>query len=150
MLKSPDKENKMRTLTPGLLLTLAALAQTPGPKPIGTISELMIQIVYPTSDALFYVSREPPKDQKSWNDLQSKALMLAEAGNLLMTPPRARDDRWMADAKRMVDAGAAAFKAAKAKDMDAILALNDAIYTSCVTCHEHYRQGYGARRQTAK
>ena len=140
----------MRTCMIVLLLGFGATAQTPGVKPVGTLSELMIQIIYPTSDALFYVARDPPKSEKDWSDLQAKALTLAEAGNLLMTPPRARDDRWMADAKLMLDAGAAAFKAAKAKDMDAILGLNDAIYTSCVTCHQHYRSGYGARRQPEK
>ena len=71
-------------------------------------------------------------------------LMLAEAANLLMMPGHARDqDRWMADAKLMRDAGAAAFKAAKAKDVKALEAVNDSLYQSCTTCHMHYRPNYG-------
>ena len=130
-----------------LILGVAGLAQAPATKPVGTMSELMIQMIYPTSDALFYVNREPPKDDKGWQELQRNALILGEAGNLLMMPGRARDDdRWMKDAKLLVDAGAAALKAAKAKDMEAILGLNEQLYQSCVTCHTDYRQGYGKRR----
>jgi cytochrome c556 len=61
-----------------------------------------------------------------------------------MMPGHARDqDRWMTDAKLMRDAGAAAFKAAKAKDVKALEALNDSLYQSCTTCHMHYRPNYG-------
>jgi hypothetical protein len=48
------------------------------------MSQLMIDIIYPTSDAVFYIGREPPKTDKEWNDFRGQALMLAESGNLLM------------------------------------------------------------------
>ena len=63
-----------------------------------------------------------------------------------MMPGRARDQgRWMDDAKLMLDAGRAAFRAAKAKDVAALDALNDQLYTSCTSCHQHYRPNYGRR-----
>ena len=106
----------------------------------------MVKIIYPTSDAVFYITTRTPTDQLAWNDLQAKTLMLAESGNLLLLPIYARDqDRWMKDAKLMLDAGTAAFKAAKAKDLPALEALNDQLYESCVTCHQHYRANYGKR-----
>ena len=72
--------------------------------------------------------------------------MLAESANLLMMPGRARDQgRWMKDARLMLDAGWAAFKAAKAKDVPALEALSDQMYESCTTCHQHYRPGYGKK-----
>mgnify|MGYP002151323480 FL=1 len=46
----------------------------------------------------------------------------------------------------MRDAGLAAFKAAKAKDVKALDELNDQLYQSCVTCHLHYRPNYGRGR----
>jgi cytochrome c556 len=111
------------------------------------MSELMIRIIYPTSDAVFYITTRAPNDDSAWNELQAKTLMLAESANLLMMPVHARDqDRWMKDAKLMLDAGAAAFKAAKARDLGAIEALNDKLYQSCVTCHQHYRTNYGRGR----
>jgi hypothetical protein len=114
------------------------------------MSEIMIDLIYPTSDAILYVETRAPKNDVEWNELRAKALTLTEAANLLMMPGRARDqDRWMADAKLMLDAGAAAFRAAKAKDLDALIALNEQVYVSCTTCHGHYRQSYGRGRSSA-
>jgi hypothetical protein len=123
-------------------------AQSPAPasdlKVIGTMSELMIRIIYPASDAVFYITTRTPESDVQWGELQGQTLMLAEAANLLMMPGHARDqDRWMTDAKLMRDAGAAAFKAAKAKDVKALEAVNDSLYQSCTTCHMHYRPNYG-------
>lgn len=110
------------------------------------MSELMTKIIYPTSDAIFYVPTRVPKNDIEWNELAAKALMLAESGNLLLLPGRARDqDRWVTDTKLMIDAGNAAFKAAKNKDLAALTALNDALYASCVTCHADYRKTYRRR-----
>jgi hypothetical protein len=115
-------------------------------QPAGTISELMIKIIYPASDAIFYITTREPKTEAEWGELQGKALSVAESANLLMMPGRARDqDRWMADARLMLDAGRAAFRAAKAKDVAALDALNDQLYTSCTSCHQHYRTNYGRR-----
>ena len=106
----------------------------------------MVKIIYPASDAIFYITTREPKTEAEWGDLQGKALAVAESANLLMMPGRARDqDRWMQDAKLMLDAGRAAFRAAKAKDVAALDALNDQLYTSCTSCHSHYRSNYGRR-----
>ncbi|PYS05718.1 MAG: hypothetical protein DMG12_06560, partial [Acidobacteria bacterium] len=53
---------------------------------------------------------------------------------------------WIKDAKLLVDVGAAAYKAARAKDMDGILALNEQLNTACVTCHQDYRPNYRRRQ----
>lgn len=130
-----------------IFLAGAALAQAPSFQPVASVSELMISIVYPTSDTLFYIERSPPKTDVEWNLVRNQALTLAESGNLLMMPSRAKDQAgWMKDAKLLVDAGSAAYKAAQAKDMTAILALNDQLYTACTRCHADYRPGYGERR----
>jgi len=128
----------------------AGAGQVPAPKPaqspVGTMSDLMVKIIYPASDAIFYITTRTPSTDAEWVELQGKALMVAESANLLMMPAHMRDeDRWLADAKLMKDAGAAAFKAAKAKDVKALDELNDALYQSCVTCHQHYRPNYGRR-----
>jgi hypothetical protein len=125
-----------------------AIAQAPAPyQPVGTMSQLMVDIIYPASDAIFYVDRDAPKNAAQWNALQGTALTLAESGNLLMMEGRARDQGdWMKDSKMMVDAGAAAYKAARARSLDGLLAVNDQLYQACVTCHQQYRPGYGKRR----
>jgi hypothetical protein len=124
----------------------AASSPVPTVRPVGTMSELMIKIIYPYSDAMFYIGRAQPKNDVEWEDLQGKALALAELGNLLMMPGRARDqDRWLRDARLLVEAGAAAYKATKDKNVDAVLALNEQLVDSCTTCHMHYRPNYGRR-----
>jgi hypothetical protein len=126
----------------------AAMAQSASDRPptrnIGSMSDLMVKIIYPASDALFYIESRTPKTDAEWNVLEGQALMVAESANLLMMPGRARDQKqWMSDAKLMLDAGAAAVKAAKEKNVEAISALSDQLMESCTSCHRHYRPNYG-------
>ena len=129
-------------------ITALAIAQAPSSfQPVGNMSQLMIDIVYPTSDAIFYVERSAPKNDREWNVLRATALTLAESGNLLMMDKRARDQGdWIKDSRALIDVGAAAYKAAQAKDLNAIIALNQQLYTACVTCHEQYRPTYRRRQ----
>lgn len=110
------------------------------------MSDLMVQMIYPTSDAIFYISTRTPKTDQEWLELQGKTLTLAESANLLMMPSRARGrDQWIKDSQLMLDVGAAAFKAAKAKDVAALEALSDQLLESCTTCHQHFRPNYGKK-----
>ncbi len=107
----------------------------------------MVDFIYPASDAVFYIGSRTPATSEAWMALQAQTLMLAESANLLMMPDRARDqDRWMADAKLLLDAGEAAYRAAKDRDLAALEALSDQLYESCVTCHRNYRPDYGRPR----
>jgi cytochrome c556 len=138
-------------LLAGMLLAQAPPAQPPTAKAVGTMSELMIDVIYPTSNAVFYLFREPPKNQVEWDNFKTQALTLAESANLLMMPSRARDqEKWMADAKLLWDVGNKAYRAAQAKNLDAVNALNDELNTACVTCHMDYRQAYGRRNTGVK
>lgn len=140
-----------------ILLAAAAVSQAPssaasqsspptGPKPVASMSELMVKIIYPYSDAIFYVEREAPKNEGEWMALETKTLTLAEIGNLLMSPGRAyNQDQWMKDAQLLVNAGNTAYKAARARNLQALIDLNAELYESCQSCHEHYRPGYRRR-----
>jgi hypothetical protein len=138
-------------LMAGAVLAQAPPAQLSAPgdpslKSIGTMSELMVDIIFPTSNEIFYVGRNEQKTEKDWLSLQTNALMLGESANILMAENRARDkDRWMKDARLLREVGDKAFKAAKARDLDALKALNDDLYEACQSCHEHYRPGYRRR-----
>lgn len=132
-----------------VLVVAGAVVQAPPPpvmRPVGTMSDLMVKILYPASDAVFYIATRAPTTEVEWNDLEGKTLMLAEAANLLMMPSRARDrDRWMDDAKLLLDAGEAALAAAKKRDLAELEGLNEQLYRSCTTCHQHYRSNYRRR-----
>ena len=130
----------------GASLAQAPAVSPPGLEPVGTMKELMLDVIYPMSDPIFYVSRDDKKSAKEWNDLRNNALVLAESANLLMTESRARDqDQWMKDALLLRVVGNKAFIAAKAKDLEALEALNAELYEACQSCHVHYRPGYRRR-----
>jgi len=123
-----------------LLLASSAMAQAPTFQPVGTTLQLMKAIVIPSSDVIFKISSEAPKDDKEWAVVQNNALMLAESGNLLMMAGRTKDNgEWMKDSRALVDAGTAAFKAANAKDVNKLGDISDDILTACETCHTKYK-----------
>jgi hypothetical protein len=146
----------MRIILGSMLVSAVISNQAPPPPPaparaaaVGSMSDLMVKMIYPTSDAIFYITTRTPATDAEWGELQAKALTLAESANLLMMPGRSRDeDRWMQDATLLLDAGRAAYRAARAKNVKALEALSDRLYESCTSCHQHYRPNYG-RRPTA-
>jgi hypothetical protein len=148
----------MRVTVLVLVCVSFLLAQTPAPQPekvrpvpVSTISQLMIDVIYPTSNDLFYIYREPPKSEVEWGKIRQSALTLAESGNLLMGAERAYDDEdWLVDAKLVVEVGRKAYKAAQEKNLQAIVDLNDELNDSCVQCHMDYRQRYGRRTLATK
>src|SRR5437867_12347764 len=99
-----------------LLLASPAIAQTPPFQPVDTISKIMVAITLPYSDAMLYIERNPPKDDRDWEVLQMQALMLADFGNLLKMKGRAKNQRlWMKDARLLVAAGGATVKDTREK-----------------------------------
>ncbi len=119
-----------------LLFVNVAMTQQPAPKPVADITQLMQAMVIPASNALFNVARQPPQDEMGWTAVRNSAVILAESGNLLMIGSRAKDAVWMKTSLAMVDAGAAALKAAEAKDVDGITEAGNQIIDSCEVCHE--------------
>ncbi len=124
-----------------LLLSLsnAASAQQPTLKPVASVNQLMKAIIIPSSDAVFQVAMEAPQDDEAWVAVQNSALMLAESGNLLMIGDRAKDTGdWIKAAQALIEAGTVAFKAAEAKNVDALMEAGDQVYATCEGCHEQY------------
>ena len=122
-----------------LFLSGATTAQVATFQPVGTVRQIMLGIVAPTSDVIFKVPNEAPKDDKAWTTVQNSALTLAETGNLLMLPGRAKDkEEWLKQAKALVATGAAAFRAANNKDVKALADIGDKIDETCEACHAKY------------
>src|SRR5215510_11600562 len=132
----------MKPLLAGVFLLSSALsAQAPSEaqlQPIGTTKQLMLDVIHPASNSvLLAINRGGPTDDKEWADVRHGALTLAESGNLLIMRNRAAT--WVADARLLMDAGSAAYKAADAKDVRALVATGDRIDASCTACHKQYR-----------
>src|SRR4029450_13626121 len=112
-----------------------------GAQRISTMVDVMTSMVYPpANDLLLSIARGGPKNDKEWMALQRSAVLLGESGNVLMMPGRARDQgQWMTEARTLVDAGAAAYRAARAKDLNALTALEAPINASGGGGHKQYR-----------
>jgi hypothetical protein len=164
-------------------LTLAQCSKTPAAQPtsdyqlIGTVKDLLEGIVDPSSDVLFDavatditaagVNEKRPQTDEEWKTVESNALMLAEAANLLKMPGRiaanpgdktksegpdapeltpaeiqAKIDgdraKWVMYATNLQDQARKTHDAAKKRDADAVFALGEDIDMACEDCHLEY------------
>jgi cytochrome c556 len=114
-------------------------AQQPGVRTVATTRQLMLEVVTPTSNAVFDVAIGEPDSDEAWEALAASARLLAESGNLLMIGDRVRDDdEWMVEAQAQVDAAVEALTAIEARNVDDIIASGDALYQTCESCHMRY------------
>jgi hypothetical protein len=80
-----------------------------------------------------------PTTEAGWEDAVSGATILAEGGNLLMLPDRARDNGdWMKFAKQLTDISLEGRIAAENHDVDTVFSTGGRIYEVCTACHEKY------------
>jgi hypothetical protein len=80
-----------------------------------------------------------PKNDDEWANVRNNALTLAEAGNLLMIGDRPRDrGEWMKMSRALVDVGVVAWKAAEAKNAEALFEAGGQVYEACQHCHSKY------------
>jgi cell division inhibitor SulA len=115
-------------------------------KPVATIDQVMDAIVIPSSQALFdsvvYVNgelTESPTTDDEWFQLRMQALAVAEAGNLLLMPPRTKDSGdWVKFSQALTDAAMRVEQAADAKSIDLMLKTGGELYTACTNCHDKY------------
>jgi hypothetical protein len=118
-----------------LLLTQFALAQQSSDRVLG----LMKSVVIPASDAVFAVGKAAPKDSREWAAVEGDAAKLIDAGKALATEaPASGGANWVKLSKAMSDAAALAGKAARDKNVDAVLDAGDVLYTTCDDCHRQY------------
>ncbi len=83
---------RMAMITVIVLLLTGGCAQQPAYEyeSIGDALQTMKGIVEPTSNALFRVGLEEPKDDEQWAAVEGSALTLADSGNPLLLGDRAK------------------------------------------------------------
>ena len=80
-----------------------------------------------------------PGSDEEWASVRNSAVTLAEAGNLLMMSPRAKDGGdWMQAAAALIDTSTAAMQAAEARDADRLFEVGGEIYGACTACHQKF------------
>jgi hypothetical protein len=83
-----------------------------------------------------------------WQGVEQSAVAISETANLIMIPgrlcengkpvPLDRDD-FKQFAQGLADAGKAAYKAAKSRNLDAMVEVSGTVSDACAACHEKYR-----------
>jgi hypothetical protein len=141
-----------------LLAACACAAACGGPpptpyKPVADVKQLMQGIVDPSADGVWDsvatiftkdgTEERRPRTDKEWAAVRGHAMTLAESGNLMMMPGRAKDGGdWMKFAQELVDTSAVALRAAEAKDVDGLLNVGGEIDEVCEHCHKKYWPNY--------
>jgi hypothetical protein len=131
---------------------LSACSSSPPPppyKPVADLKQLMASVVEPAAevywDAVGTIIDQTgtheiePKTIEEWEAVRNAAYVVAESGNLMMMPSRARDaGDWMALSQAMIDSGARAIKAAEARNKTAVFDVGAELYDTCTACHAKY------------
>jgi hypothetical protein len=143
----------------------AAAAAGPARQAYGTLAEVMRAIPFTASNIIFDAQTNDPGAPKQhsggdsatekfaaiyggWQQVENSARALQETANLIMIPGRLCENGlpvplnqpdYQKAAQMLVDAGAAAYKAAKAKNIDEVIEVSNAVAEACAACHEPYR-----------
>jgi hypothetical protein len=135
-----------------LMCGLVAACTAPTPPPFKAIADtklLMNAVIDPAADHIWESSGSDvtangilelgPKNDEEWMRVRNSAVTLAEAGNLLMVSPRARDDQeWIRLSQALVDAGVSAIRAAEKHDLQQMFDAGGEVYAVCANCHSKY------------
>jgi hypothetical protein len=124
-------------------------AAPPPYKPVADVKRLMASIMDPIADqywgAVGTVIDETgeheitPKTAEEWDAVRNAAYVIAESGNLLMMPSRAKDGgEWMQAARRLIETAENCIRAAEARDRTAVFDRGAEMYDACVNCHVKY------------
>lgn len=116
---------------------------------VADTKQMMSWILDPSSDVIWgavgtIVTEEGEKDlrpetDEQWTAIRDAAAMIAESGNLLLMPGRARDQGdWAKHAHDLTKAAQVAMTAAEAKDTESLFTAGGDIYLVCTACHQQY------------
>jgi hypothetical protein len=134
----------------GIVAAGCTSAPPPPPyQPVADVKTLMANVMEPAAevywDAVGIIVDDKgehqiePKTIEEWDAVRNAAYVVAESGNLLMMPTRAKDGgEWMEASRLMIDAAQKAIRAAESRDKDAVFDVGAEMYDSCTNCHAKY------------
>ena len=142
----------MRAWFLGLILLFAGCSSAPPAppyKPVADVKTLMASIMDPTADEYWGAvgtvidqtgeHELAPKTAEEWDAVRNAAYVVAESGNLLMMPSRAKDGgEWMQAARHLIETAENAIRAAESRDKTAVFDRGAEMYDACVACHVKY------------
>jgi hypothetical protein len=137
-------------------------------KPHTTLLDVMRAVPFPNSNIIFDTQSSDPAVPKKpstsvdtgsatstysttyggWMQVEYAAKALSETANLIMIPGRKCDNgldvplndaTFRKAAQGLIDAGEAAYKAAKSRNLDTMVEVSGTVSDACLACHEKYR-----------
>jgi len=129
---------------PAVLSASPSAIVTPAVPPAVSVNDLMVGLVGYAANELWSVEQEgrAPKTDEDWQKIKHHAIQLAASGTLTALGGTSQADRawamrpdWNKYAQQMTDVGLAALEAARRKDLDAVITVNEQIGDVCERCH---------------
>lgn len=116
---------------------------------VADVKQLMNWIMEPSADVIWdsvgtIITEEGeqnlrPETDEEWTAIRDAAAVVAESGNLLLTPGRMRDSGdWMKHAHELTKKAQDVIAAAEAKDVDSLFTAGGDVYLVCSACHSQY------------
>jgi hypothetical protein len=116
------------------------------------LKELMEKVLDPATDVVWSASGImvdfkgehdlAPKTDAAWAKIHDAAMVVAEGGNLLQLPGRARAGvTWGRESQKLTRLGLEAMAAADHKDKEAMLRIGGDLHDACEECHRVYVLG---------
>jgi hypothetical protein len=150
-------------LPAGLVMAQTPASPTP---PAANLNQLMQGLFFPHSNVVFAPQRVNPAEIKraaepsgstdpltgvfgGWNAVETSALTLIEASDLLMTPGRTCSNGkpvpldqpdWVKMVNDLRAAGRVAYQAALSKNIDKMFDAAEVLNVACSNCHNKYRR----------
>jgi hypothetical protein len=139
-------------LSVSCVLLVAACNSAPPPppyRPTADVKALMANVMEPSADLYWdavgiVVDAEgeheiQPQTPEEWEAVRNAAYVVAESGNLLMMPSRAKDGgEWMQASLQLIDAAQKAIRASEGHDKTAVFDAGAEMYDACTNCHSKY------------
>jgi len=105
-----------------------------------TTKQLMKGILQPNAGTLGAALKDAgPADDKAWESAQTAAVVLNEAGYMLMDDGRCPDAVWEGATKALREGSAAAMAALEKKDLEGSRAAAKTLMGACMTCHKAHK-----------
>lgn len=106
------------------------------------VHEFMEYINRPTYQRLKKAIGSEPQSEEGWESITSDALILAEAGNLLlMRGPEENIDNWNSHAVALRESGSALYKASQTQNFSSARKHYETMIRHCNACHDDFHHG---------
>jgi hypothetical protein len=114
-----------------------------------SVKDLMANMMDPTADVVWesvgtVMTKEgtferAPQTDDEWDNVKAHAIMLVEAGNLLMLPARSGGNpEWIQMSQDLITQSKRMITAAEKHDRQAVFDVGAEIYDRCVNCHKKF------------